>query len=144
MPLSPVISTVSGVPATCAIRARSSFITALEPIITFNRIGAVRHAGAGVEQPTMLDRPRDQSFELIDIERFFDVIKRPVPHRFDGRSDRGMGSDHQNLRPCGRRSKWRMNSKPDMPGICKSVTMTSKHSLSNCTSASLPLATHST
>ena len=45
----------------------------------------------------MLQRPGDELFELVGVERFFDVVERPVPHGFDRRSDRGMGRDHQNL-----------------------------------------------
>ena len=47
----------------------------------------------------MFDRPRDQSFQLLDIERFFDVIERSAAHGFHRRSDRGVRRDHQNLRP---------------------------------------------
>ena len=49
----------------------------------------------------MLHGPRDKSFQLIDVERFFDVIERSVPHGFHRRCHRGMGRNHQNLRTVG-------------------------------------------
>ena len=100
VPLSPVISTVSGVGATCAIRSRSVRMAALEPIISGGTAPLPCPCGRRVlpHHAAVPQGLAHEPFELIDVERFFDVIEGPVPHGLDGRRHRGVGGDHHHLR----------------------------------------------
>ena len=79
----------------CAVR--SVCITALEPIIDRRLLAGAVAAATLVEHAAVLQRPGDKLFELVGVERLFDVIESAVPHGFDRRGDRGMGRDHQHL-----------------------------------------------
>ena len=48
-------------------------------------------------QSPVSDRLADQPFELIDVERFFDIVERSVPHRLDGGGHCGMRGYHHDL-----------------------------------------------
>jgi hypothetical protein len=52
-----------------------------------------------IQGTAVLQGPTDKLFELIDVERLFDVIERTLPHRLDGRRHRGIRRGHENLCP---------------------------------------------
>ena len=122
-PLSPVINTVSAVGATCWILCRSDCIAdssrSWRPRAPS---AATAERGAELAVP---QSPGDELFDLVHIERLLDVVKGPMPHRLDGGSHGSVGRHHDDLASSPRSCKARMNSRPFIPGICRSVMMTS-------------------
>ena len=68
-------------------------ICRLEPIITGGALGlpAICAACFLFHQPAVADGLAHESFELIGVERFFDVVEGPVPHGLDRRGHRWRG-----------------------------------------------------
>ena len=56
-----------------------------------------RNARSAADFFAVPQRTGHERLKLLDIERLFDVIERTIPHRFDGRSDRGERRDHHDL-----------------------------------------------
>ena len=101
VPLSPWISTVARVGATCLIVSKTSCITAtfadqpLEPVLALDLLlqldDFLLHLPAA-------QRPVDQDFQPVDVQRLGDEIVRAALHRLDRRVHRAVGRHHDDDR----------------------------------------------
>ena len=121
------MSTVESLGATRSIRLRACAERGALPDEGAARVGgrqAALEETRALLEGAPLERPLDAHLELVERARLGDVVEGAHPDRLDGRVDRAVAGEHDDLAP-GLLSRMAFStSRPSMSGSCRSSSTT--------------------